>query len=133
MLEYAFFHPKPCGLFCDFIEGKGLIPRLEQEDLSTNVLLPEELDDALLDQIEAYYDELLDMTEELTAGEDGEEYIHKVGIAVNLKDGRSVLAAVEPALVNKLLGSITLVELGDLVNAIVDAVENPDLRPLCKR
>ena len=24
-------------------------------------------------------------------------------------------------------------ELGDLVNAIVDAVENPDDRPLCKR
>ncbi|MBU0500306.1 MAG: hypothetical protein KJ558_02605 [Gammaproteobacteria bacterium] len=133
MLEYAFFHPTPCGLFCDFLKEKGLEPRLEQEDLSTNVLLPEELDDALLEEIEVYYDELLDMTEELTAGQDGDEYIHSVGVAVNLKDGRSVLAAIPPALVNKLLATITLEELSDLVNAVVDAVENPDLRPLCKR
>lgn len=133
MLEYAFFHPIPRDRFCDFLQGKGIEPEVEQEELSTNVLLPEDLDDGLMEAIEAYYDELLDMTEGLTAGQGDDEYIHNVGVTVNLRDGRSVLAAVEPALVNKLLAAISLEELGGFVNAVVDAVENPDLRPLCKR
>lgn len=133
MLEYAFFHQKISDLFLEFVGEKGISADVKQEDISINVLLPEDLDDQLLDEIEAYYDELLDMTEQLAATEEGEEYIHNVGVAVNLSDGRSVLAAVEPALVNKLLETITMEELSDLVNAVVDAVENPDERPLCRR
>jgi hypothetical protein len=131
MLAYAFFHPQPCELFCRFVRGLGLDPQLQQEDLSTNVLLPEGLEDELSDRIEDYYDELLDQTEALVS--DGEDYLHNVGVSVHLKDGRSVLAAVAPELVNKLLDSLTMEEIGAFVNAIADAVENPDERPLCKR
>ena len=133
MLEYAFFHNKTCDLFCDFVEQKGIKPLVEREELSINVQVPEDLDDELMAELEDYYDELLDMTEQLAAEEEGEEQIHNVGVTVNLSDGRSVLAAVEPALVNKLLDAITMDELSDFVNAIVDAVEHPDERPLCKR
>ena len=133
MLEYAFFHNKTCDLFCDFVKKRGVEPVIEREELSINVQVPEDLDDKLMGELEAYYDELLDMTEGLAAEEEGDELIHNVGVTVNLADGRSVLAAVEPALVNKLLDVITMDELGDFVNAIVDAVEHPDERPLCKR
>ena len=131
MLEYAFFHQRISGLFLDFVKQRGISAEVEQEELGIIVQIPEELDDQLLEKIEAYYDKLLDMTEELVNAD--EEHIHNVGIAVNLTDGRSVLAEVEPALVNKLLDVISMEELNDLVNAVVDAVENPDERPLCKR
>ena len=133
MLEYAFFHPKISDLFLGFVKEKGVQADLEKEELSINVLLPEDLDDQLMDEIEAYYDQLLDMTEELVSSDETEEYIHNVGVTVTLADGRSVLAAVEPVLINKLMDAITMEELSDFVHAIVDAVENPDERPLCKR
>jgi len=133
MLEYAFFHQKISDLFVEFVLEKGVAVSVETEDLSINVQLPEEIDDQLLQEIEDYYDKLLDMTEALATEGDKEEYLHNVGIAVNLADGRSVLAAVDPALVNKLLEAISMEELNDLVNAVVDAVENPDERPLCER
>lgn len=133
MLEYAFFHQKISDQFLEFVRERGVSASVEKEELCINVQLPEALDDVLLDEIEAYYDELLDMTEALATEEEGGEHIHNVGIAVQLNDGRSVLAAVEPELVNKLLEVISMEELNDLVSAVVDAVENPDERPLCKR
>ena len=133
MLEYAFFHKKISDLFVNFVQEKGIPVTVEREDLSINVQLPEEIDDQLLQEIEECYDKLLDMTESLATEAEGEGYIQNVGITVNLADGRSVLAAVDPALVNKLLDAISMEELTDLVNAVVDAVENPDERPLCER
>jgi hypothetical protein len=48
-------------------------------------------------------------------------------------NGTSVYADVSPELLHKIMQAVTPEELGDLVNAIADAVEQPDSRPLCKR
>lgn len=97
------------------------------------VALPEDLDDALDEKVELYYDQMLDLNESLVAEEEGQAHVHTAGVNVTLNDGRVVQAAVDPQLMQKLLEVVSPQELGDLVNAIADAVENPDERPFCQR
>lgn len=133
MLEYIFFHERPWRLFVDYLESLGLEPEARSGDLSWLVELPEDLDDELDRKIESYYDEMLELNESLVAEAEGEGHIDTAGVNVTLKDGRVVQAAVDPKLMRKLLDNVSPQELGELVNAIADAVENPDERPFCQR
>ena len=54
-------------------------------------------------------------------------------MVVNLASGDTVYARVDPGLLGRIMQVLTPQELGEVVNAIVDAVENPDGRPLCHR
>ncbi|PLY17225.1 MAG: hypothetical protein C0631_01490 [Sedimenticola sp.] len=133
MLEYIFFHATPWEHFIDFLQARGLAHDAAQEEQGFMVRIPEETDDGLMDEIEAYYDRLLDMNEALFIAEEEGQQVHTAGVSVNLSDGRSVQAAVDPKLLNRILESVSIDELGVFINAIVDAVENPDERPFCQR
>lgn len=134
MLEYIFFDERPWQQFITFLEGKGLQPLSASENQGFMVRLPEDTDDNLMDDIEAYYDEMLDMNEALFVEQaDATEHVHTAGVTVNLSDGRSVQAAVDPKLLNRILDVLSTDELGQFINAIVDAVENPDERSFCRR
>ncbi|MCU7844043.1 MAG: hypothetical protein KZQ93_09410 [Candidatus Thiodiazotropha sp. (ex Monitilora ramsayi)] len=133
MLEYIFFHERPWQRFIDYLTSMGLEPQATSGSEGWLVTLPEDLDDELDEKIEVYYDKMLDLNESLVAEEEGQEHVHTAGVNVTLKDGRVVQAAVDPGLMQKLLDAVTPRELGDLVNAIADAVENPDERPFCQR
>jgi hypothetical protein len=113
---------------------KGAQPLSAQEDQGFMVRISEETDDALMDEIEAYYDEMLDMNEALFLEQaDPSEHQHAAGVSVNLSDGKVVQAMVDPALLNRILDVLSTVELGQFINSIVDAVENPDERSVCRR
>ncbi len=133
MLEYIFFDQRPWQLFIDFLCDQGLDPQSAQEEQGFMVRLPDDTDDDLMEAIEARYDELLDMNEQLFSEQEGEEHVHRAGVSVNLSDGRMVEAAVSPLLLNRILEVLSTDELGQFINAIVDAVENPDQRPFCQR
>lgn len=134
MLEYIFFDQRPWELFDAFLREKGLIPESVHEEQGYLVRLPEDTDDELMESIEAYYDEMLDMNEALfIAQQDDGEQVHAAGVSVSLSDGRSVDAMVSPDLLNRILTVVSTDELGQLVSAIVDAVEHPDDRPFCRR
>lgn len=133
MLEYIFFDERPWRSFIDYLESLGLTPQASSNEEGWLVALPEDLDDALDEKIEAFYDRMLEMNESLVAQEEGLAHVHTAGVTVTLADGRVVQAAVDPKLMQRLLTVISTDELGDLVNAIVDAVENPDERPFCQR
>lgn len=134
MLEYIFFDERPWRQFINFLEEKGLQPLSASEDQGFMVRLPDETDDSLMDDIEAYYDEMLDMNEALfVAQADAADHVHAAGVSVNLSDGRSVQALVDPALLNRILEVLSTDELGRFINSIVDAVENPDERSVCRR
>ncbi|MES9931491.1 MAG: hypothetical protein ABW162_01650 [Candidatus Sedimenticola sp. PURPLELP] len=133
MLEYIFFDERPWNRFTEFLQQKGLSPQAEHEEQGYMVRLPEDTDDELMDGIEDFYDEMLDMNQALFTEEEGEDHRHSAGVTVNLSDGRTVQAAVDPGLLNRILEVVSTEELGLLVNAIADAVENPDDRSICRR
>ncbi|MEJ2693593.1 MAG: hypothetical protein P8166_11185 [Candidatus Thiodiazotropha sp.] len=133
MLEYIFFDERPWRRFIDYLESLGLTPQASSNEEGWLVALPEDLDDSLDEKIEAFYDRMLEMNESLVAEEEGQAHVHMAGVNVTLADGRVVQAAIDPKLMQRLLTVISTDELGDLVNAIADAVENPDERPFCQR
>jgi hypothetical protein len=133
MLEYIFFDERPWRRFIDYLKSLDLEPQATSDDQGWLVALPEDLDDELDEKIEAFYDQMLEMNESLVAQEEGQAQVHTAGVNLTLADGRVVQTVVDPKLMQRLLSVITPAELGELVNLIVDAVENPDERPLCQR
>lgn len=97
------------------------------------IRLPEDLDEGLSDRIEEVYDELMDLNQSLLEAEGSREGYHSAGVVINLQDGNTVYAQVDPLLLGRVMGVLTPEEFGEVVNAIVDAVENPDERTLCQR
>jgi len=77
----------------------------------------------------------LDMNQTLFENEqpeDNSEYTG-AGVIVSLKDGRTVYADIDTPLLTKVMSALSPIELGEFVNHIVDAVENPDQRMPCER
>ena len=136
MLEYIFFHEEPLRRFVAFLREEGLSPAAQTTDESRVVMLDEQsVDDAMADRIDDFYDDMFDLDQQLHDSNQHESVDNHstAGVVVNLVDGRAVYADVPGNLLSKVMQVLTPRELGDLVNAIVDAVENPDDRPLCKR
>ena len=97
------------------------------------VAVPEDLGDDIEDEIETYYDDLMENAEELLieAGDAAEKDV--AAITISLQSGDTIYASVDPKVLNCILSVITTQELNDLVNSIVNSVENPDERPFCKQ
>jgi hypothetical protein len=137
MLEYIFFHRKPYQQFLEFLREQHITPLKEgtdQTDIQGLVVyLQDNLDDELSERIEDFYDAMMAIDEELVMDDAEADEMSQVGVAVTLNDGRSVLASVDPMVLNRVLTVISHQQLGELVDAIAYAVENPDDRPLCKR
>ncbi len=135
MIEYIFFHPKPRDLFGQFLVKNGI--SLENNTDETDVegliiALADDLDETISEKIESYYDELLEMDEELLV-EDPGDIIDQAGLAVTLNNGESTFASIDPDVLNRMLTVVSRDEIGCFIDSIVNAVEQPDQRPLCKR
>ena len=137
LLEYIFFHQQPCDLFKAFLHSKNveLIKEgVDETDVEAFVVyIADDLDDVVSEQIEDFYDEMMELSESLVIQAGEADEMNNVGLAVSLNDGRSVLATVDPDVLNRILTVISHDELGKLVDTIADAVESPDERSLCKR
>ena len=133
MLGYVFFHAIPCKRFVQFLHEQDLEPEVESDGETWEVRLPEELPEELGDAIEEYYDQMLELNQKLHDQEQSDGGYHAAGVVVNLSRGGTVYAQVDPALLSRIMGVLTPEEFGQVVNAIVDAVENPDTRTMCQR
>ncbi len=133
VLEFVFFDERPLQGFVDFLQAKRVSHERSDEDETFVVAISEDTDDALLEEIESHYDEMMAFNQSLFEAEDGTVDTHSAGVVLNLKSGETVYAQVDPLLLGRVMEVLTPQEFGDVVNAIVDAVENPDSRPLCKR
>ncbi|MGB5396652.1 MAG: hypothetical protein WBN96_05840 [Gammaproteobacteria bacterium] len=135
MLEFVFFNREPFQRFLDLAHSAGVKTSVNSDDETLVVLLDEDIDDDILDAMEAHYDSLLDLDQslvEMALGDDDSELL-SAGITIELKDGRTVYARVAPKLLSRVLQCINNDELNSIVTAITDAVENPDPRRLCQR
>lgn len=134
MLKYIFFNKETCHLFEKSAISSEIKTIVDCADDYFTVRLPEDLDKVILEKLEDYDDELMDMDRALAEQhDDSPENIHTAGISIQLKSGRSVYASVSPDLLNKVMQSISMDELNTLVCAITEAVEDPDESGLCQR
>ena len=134
MLEYIFFNQKTCSLFEKAATSSEAGPVIHCEDNYFTAMLSEDLDEVVLEELEDYYDELMDMDRNLSEQQkDSSQTIHTTAITIQLKDGRNVYASVAPELLARVMQSISMDDLNTLVCAITEAVENPDERGLCQR
>lgn len=135
MLEYVFFHERPLEQFVARLRSLNLSPVREDDDGLFKVLLPEDMDDALAERIEDHYDEMMELSREIheQESEGSDAGYHTAGITVQLEGGANVYAQVDPRLLARIMEVLSPEEFNEVVNAIVEAVENPDTRSLCQR
>ena len=134
MLEFIFFHQNICSIFTDYLTELDIKYQTEDDGDSIVVAIADDVDDARLEQIEDEYDRLLDLSRIQTDSEDGEnpENYQKASLLIALKNGNNSYAHVDMDIINRLLCTISTDELSELIEAVVDAVENPDERSYCQ-
>jgi len=134
MLEYVFFDQSPYQQFVDFIQDKGIAAQCSQEEEIYQVDVPEDISEDLVDEIEEFYDQMMSLNQALFEQQnDNPEDYQQAGVVVSLNDGQNVYANVDGHLLAKIMSVLTAEEFGQVVESIVEAVEEPDNRPLCKR
>ena len=107
---------------------------MDEDGDTITVLVSEDEDDELIEQLEAEYDRLLDLSREQTDEAEGDtsENYQKASLLITLNNGDKSYAHVDMDLINRVLRNISTAELNSLVEAIVDAVEHPDERSYCQ-
>ena len=134
MLEFIFFHLDICKQFTRLIEELGIEYRLQDNEEIITVLVSEDEDDDLIEKLEEEYDRLLDLSRDQTDIDEGESSrnYQKASLLISLKNGDRSYAHVDMDVINRVLRMISTHELNQIIEAVVDAVENPDERSYCQ-
>jgi hypothetical protein len=135
MLEYVFFDERPRDQFVNFLQEKAVELKLEEDEGLLKIWISEDLDDDLDEAIEDFYDDMMALNQQLYEDEnnDAEVGYNAAGIVLELNTGDNVYAQVDPELLGRIMTVVTPDEFNTVVNAIVEAVENPDARTPCQR
>ena len=135
MLEYVFFDERPRDQFVTFLQQNSVELKLEEDEGLLKVWISEELDDDLDEAIEDLYDDMMALNQQLYEDENIEAEVgyNAAGIVLELNTGENVYAQVDPELLGRIMTVVTPDEFNTVVNAIVEAVENPDARTPCQR
>lgn len=131
MLEYVFFEESLRDKFVRYATGKGVEAENSDEG-GFMVLVPEDVEDTIFDELDRYYEVLLQENADML--ESTEDALEKsaAGVQVELSDGTPCNIKFDPDVIARLLNCISLEELRDMVQAIALRVENPDDRPICQ-
>jgi len=134
MFQYIFFHKHAFAEFIEFLNKRDLLVDMRSDDETFEIQVLEDLDDELSDEIEEEYDRLFVINQQLMDNEavSKDEY-SMAEIEVKLSDGTISQAHIRSEVMSKFMQSITFQEFEEVVNAIVDAVENPDSRSFCQQ
>lgn len=130
MLEYVFFETSIRDKFVAFLLEHGVDHR-PGDDENLVVEVSEEIEEQLGDVIDLCYETLLQETMELM--EQGDDALEKnvAGVQVQLADGEICTVRLDPDLVGRILGCISMEELRDMVQEVARWVELKDNSPLC--
>jgi hypothetical protein len=133
MLDYIFFHKQLLERFVEQLDRLSIRCETRDDAMGLVAAIPDDLDDDLVTQVDEIYEILLDDTEKLLDADEKAGELHGAAICLTLKNGATVDAPINPALLKRILSVISYEELNQLVGTIVDGVENPDHRPFCQR
>jgi len=133
MLEYVLFAEQLRDRFTEWLDDNGIAYQTDGDADELLVLIDENLDEEVQDRIDEQYDLLLEESARLADSEDDSpDSVHLVGIQFQRSDATVGLVRITPELANRLHRCLDMIELQAFVQTVVDAVENPDNRPLCK-
>ena len=133
MLEYIFFHKQLLEQFVEQLERLNIPCETRDDAMGLVAGVSDDLDDALVEQVDEVYDALMDDAEKLFDVDEKTDEMQSAAFCIKLKNGDSVDAPINTALLKRILTVLSYEELNELVKAIVDSVENPDHRPFCQR
>jgi hypothetical protein len=132
MLEYVLFAEPLRDRFTSWLDDNDIDYRTDGDGEELLVLIDEDIDEDVQDRIDEQYDLLLEESARIADQEDDSpDAVHLVGIQFQRSDGSVGLVRITPELANRLHHCLNMVELQAFVQAVVDAAENPDNRPLC--
>ena len=135
MLDYILFNEKPYKLFIDWLKVNNISYETKIDEESYLIQVPENLKQDLLDSIDDKYEEFMDMNQDIVNEEEKQNHdgYNMAGIIVTLKDGSTSYADIDSNLLGRVVSVITPEEFGTIVDAIADAVENPQPKTYCQR
>jgi hypothetical protein len=134
MLEYVLFATPLRDRFTKWLDDNNVVYRTAGDGNELLVLVDEDLDEEMQDRVDEMYDLLLDESAGIADEEDDSpDAVHLVGIQFQRSNGVVGMVRITPELANRLHRCLDMVELQALVQTVVDAVENPDNGPLCRR
>lgn len=134
MYEFCFLTTDRGTDFVTRIEALGLKVTSRPDPINeevTIVAIPDDIDDELLDRIEAWYEADRQRNETAAREEHPEDESRSAGIWVPLSQGGTSLARIDPAVMSRILTVLTPDELSRFVAAIATAVEHPNQKLLC--
>ncbi len=135
MLEYLFFNQQIADKFTKFLDEKKLDWSQFDDPMLDSIVIktPEDIDDSLWDDMDDYHEELGNedqkILEENLVDDDA---TNAAGIYIQLKNGEQTVAQINPEVMNRMLGVISMNEFNDFVETIVSSVEKPDDSPICE-
>ena len=135
LLDYVLFHQVPYSKFVEYLSAAKIAMNTDYKDGVYTISISVDIDDELADSIETRYDELLDMSRELLAEEtpQGKGNFSVATVIVDLASGKTSNAHIRPDLLYRIMNVVDEKELGEFVQAIAEAVENPDDRSYCHK
>lgn len=135
MLDYILFNEKPFSLFIEWLKANNVSHETNIDEENYVIQIPENLKEDLLDAIDDKYEEFMDMNQAIVNEEEKQNHdgYNMAGIIVTLKDGTTSYADIDSNLLNRVVSVISPEEFGVIVDAIADAVENPQPKTYCQR
>ena len=135
MLEYLFFTREIAEKFIIFLNKKSLEweefidPMLDSIVIKTS----EDIDDDLWDELDDYHELLAPEDQKMLEDtmDDTDTETSAAGIYIQLAGDKQTVAQVNPDVMNRMLGVISMDEFNTFVETIVSSVENPDDSPIC--
>jgi len=132
--SYIFFDADLRDRFVQGLAARALECRTQEDAMEGFVVeLLEELDDDLLEALEADYEAL--MQEQMLRAEERPDWgTHQVAsLSVTRLDGSTVNVRLPPAVARPLMENFSAEEAHALVTAIAHSLENPVDGPLCRK
>ena len=135
MLEYLFFNQEIADKFIAFLNKKSLDWEQHIDPMLDSIVIKtsEDIDDILWDELDNYHEELAAEDQKMLEEDmdETETETNAAGIYIQLAGGKQTVAQVNPDVMNRMLGVISMDEFNTFIEKIVSSVENPDDSPIC--
>lgn len=140
LMEYVFFDESLAKRFQTYCEQLGAITELEADvthtdDDSFTIKVTDNLDEALTEQIEEQYGDMLfgEQAAQIEGNDSEGALADACGVQVQLQSGQFTTVAIHPEIMNKILSVLSVDELQQFLAQVAEDIENPKKGPICAR